>query len=150
MLPPLFLSFYTFSFDLCIVCPYNYDFWLIIVISSNFPYKRNERTNDCLLEFQHIFYSVFVLFVFVLCLDCPFLIAPSVFSNVHIETTSNESSPSHLNTILCNYLSIYVELFLVGLLASRTYVLTLIINGHDTDRYNYGSSLLNHYLHSTW
>jgi len=41
---------------------------------------------------QHIFWCVFVLFVFVLCtlmlpvsLDCPFLIAPSVFSNVYLQ-----------------------------------------------------------------
>jgi len=40
---------------------------------------------------QHIFCSVFVLFCLPLvhpmlpvCLDCPFLIAPSVFSNVYI------------------------------------------------------------------
>ena len=43
---------------------------------------------------QHILCCVFVLFVFVLCLivypmlpvslDCPFLIVPSVFSNVYI------------------------------------------------------------------
>jgi len=50
----------------------------------------------CLLtnsDVQHILCCVFVLFVFVLCrmypilpvsLDCPFLIAPSVFSHVNI------------------------------------------------------------------
>ena len=45
---------------------------------------------------QHILCCIFVLFYFVLCLvypmlpvslDCPFLIAPSVFSNVYLETS---------------------------------------------------------------
>ena len=46
---------------------------------------------------QHIFCCVFALFFFVLympvlpvLLDCPYLIAPSVFSNVYIETQSSK------------------------------------------------------------
>jgi accessory gene regulator protein AgrB len=46
---------------------------------------------------QHILCCVFALFFFVLytpmlsvLLDCPYLIAPSVFSNVYIETQSSK------------------------------------------------------------
>ena len=46
---------------------------------------------------QHILCCVFVLFDFVLCLmlpvslDCPFLIAPSVFSSVYLTVSASES-----------------------------------------------------------
>jgi len=46
---------------------------------------------------QHILCCVFVLFVFVLCLmlpvslDCPFLIAPSVISNIYLTVSASKS-----------------------------------------------------------
>jgi hypothetical protein len=64
---------------------------------------------------QHILCCVFVLFVFVLCLvypmlpvsqDCPFLIAPSVFSNVYFFkwlTSEQEllTLPEHMHSPWC-------------------------------------------------
>ena len=57
---------------------------------------------------QHILGCVFVLFVFVLCLeytmlpvslDCPFLIAPSVFSSGYIEY-NDQSKRTKLQTMV--------------------------------------------------
>jgi len=71
----------------------------------------------CLFEcggVQHILRCVFVLFVFVLrlvypmlpvFLDCPFLIAPSVFSNVNL---SKQNSQTRLMPSMSEGLFIYI------------------------------------------
>jgi hypothetical protein len=130
MLRPLFVVLYVLFWplhclflELRLLC-YHFDIFKLFI-------QTKHRTIDFEVEFQRILCWIFFLgggFFFLylvypmlpVFLDCPFFIAPTVFSNVYIETTSNESSPSHLNIIICNYLSIYVELFLVDLLVSST------------------------------
>ena len=63
-----------------------YGFPLILFVGGLIPYLRYL----CVLAYsgvQHILCCVFVLFVFVLpfSLDCPFLFASSVFSNVYLQ-----------------------------------------------------------------
>ena len=91
--------FFTFCFPCCDV---RYDFRIKTMFRSYLPLVVCRRAHVfflihylCLFAHsgvQHILCCVFVLFVFVLCLvypmlpvsqDCPFLIAPSVFSNVY-------------------------------------------------------------------
>ena len=96
-----------YSFYFCVVflfrvrcCDVRHDFCIMTMFGGSVPPVVYRRTHILFTLFlfvfsysgvQHILCCVFVLFFFVLCtlccqvfMDCHYLIAPSVFSNVHL------------------------------------------------------------------
>jgi len=93
------IGFLRFQFNVTFwapCCDVRYDFCIKTIFDSSLPPVVCRRAHVTLFEYsgvQHILYCIFVLFFFRLVyhmlpvsLDCPFLIAPSVFSNVYLHT----------------------------------------------------------------